>query len=84
MTVKPNPFTEQDHHSLVKRVFDDPDAVCQGEYITIYDFLLAPDICNDSEHIASVLREFAGWATYMLQRMQRLNFVEQVEEVCGI
>ncbi len=78
---KSNLFTEQDHRSLVERVFDDPDAVCQGEYITIYDFLLAPDICNDSERITGVLREFAGWATYMLQRMQRLNLVKQMEEV---
>lgn len=84
MTVKPNLFTEQDHRSLVERVFDDPDVICEGEYITIYDFLLDPGICNDPERIAGVLREFAGWATYMLQRMQRLDPVERVEEICEI
>jgi hypothetical protein len=75
-TAKSNLFTDQDHRSLVERIFDDPDVVCEGEYITLYDFLLAPDICNDPEHIAAVLREFAGWATYMLERMQGLNLIE--------
>jgi hypothetical protein len=66
VTVKPNMSAEQDHRSLVERVFDGPDAVCEGEYITIYDFLLDPDICNDPERIVGVLREFVGWATYCI------------------
>ncbi len=75
-TVKPNLFAEQDYYSLVERIFDDPDVICEGEYITLYNFLLDPNICNDPDLIAGVLGEFVGWATYMLQRMQRINFIE--------
>ncbi len=82
-TVKSN-LSKQDRCSLVERIFDGPDVVCEGEYITLYDFLLDPNICNDPDRIAGVLREFAGWTRYMLQRMQGLNLIEQVEEVCGI
>ena len=57
---------EEDQNSLVERVFDDPDTVGQGEYTTIYEFLLAPDIRDDTEAIAGVLQEFSGWAQHML------------------
>ena len=35
---------EKDQQSLVERLFFDPDTVCQGESMAIYDFLLSPDI----------------------------------------
>ena len=61
--------------SLVERIFPDPDTVSQGEYIAIYQFLQNPDISSDPEMIAGVLREFSGWATYMLRRMRELGLI---------
>jgi hypothetical protein len=69
------PPDSADQLSLVERVFPNPDTVSQGEYITIYELLLSPDISNDPEMIAGVLREFSGWAAYMLRRMQELGLI---------
>lgn len=69
------PLDDEGQLSLVERVFPNPDTVCEGEYITIYEFLLSPDISNDPEMIASVLKEFSGWAQYMLRRMQELGLI---------
>jgi hypothetical protein len=56
--------------SLVERVFFDPDNVSQGEYWAIYEFLLDPDIKDDPEMVVNVLKEFSGWAQYMLGQIQ--------------
>jgi len=69
---------ENDLPSLVEQIFEDPDTVCEGEYITMYEFLLSPDIRDDPEAIAGVLREFSGWAQHMLRRMRRLGLVDGV------
>ncbi len=69
---------ENDLPSLVEQIFDDPDTVCEGEYITMYEFLLSPDIRDDPIAIAGVLREFSGWAQHMLRRMRRLGLVDGV------
>ncbi len=61
----------EEERSLVERIFPDPDSVSEGEYTAIYEFLLSPDICNDSEAIAGVLEEFSGWAEYMLKELQK-------------
>ena len=66
---------EETQLSLVERVFDNPDIVSQGEYLAIYEFLQNPDISNDPEMIAGVLKEFSGWAKYMLRRMQELGLI---------
>ncbi len=67
------------HRSLVEKIFDHPDRVCEGEYITIYEFLLNPDICDDPEMIAGVLTEFSGWALYMLEKMKKAGLIDQVD-----
>ena len=64
---------EEKDTSLVEKVFHNPRNICQGEYTTIYAFLLSPDICNDPEMIIGVLEEFAGWAQHMLERIQKFN-----------
>ncbi|MDY6875604.1 MAG: hypothetical protein SWK90_05295 [Chloroflexota bacterium] len=64
---------EEDWLSLVERIFDDPDAVGQGEYTAIYEFLLVPDICDDPDAIAGVLQEFSGWAQHMFEQMRKLG-----------
>lgn len=64
---------EEDRLSLVERIFDDPDTVGQGEYTAIYEFLLAPDIRDDPDAIAGVLREFSGWAQHMLEQIRKLG-----------
>ena len=69
------PLDDEDQPSLVERVFPNPDTVNQGEYLAIYEFLQNPDISNDPEMIAAVLREFSGWAEYMLRRMQELGLI---------
>jgi len=61
--------------SLVERIFPNPDKTSEGEYIAMYEFLQNPDISNDPGMIAGVLREFSGWAGYMLQRMQELGLI---------
>lgn len=73
------PLDDEDQLSIVERVFPNPDTVCEGEYITIYEFLLSPDISNDPEMIASVLREFSGWAQFLLQRMQESGLIDNAE-----
>ena len=65
-----------EYYSLVERVFDNPETISQGEYTAIHEFLLNPDISDDPEAIAGVLKEFAGWAQYMLERMQQLGLVD--------
>ncbi len=72
------PPDEADQPSLVERVFPHPDTVSEGEYITMYEFLLSPDIRDDPIAIAGVLREFSGWAQHMLRRMRRLGLVDRV------
>jgi hypothetical protein len=79
--IMPDPLVETSPISLVERVFGSPDTVCEGEYITIYEFLLDPDIRDDPETIAGVLREFSGWALYMLKRMQELGLVDRTESM---
>ena len=70
---------ENSHLSLVERVFPHPDQVSEGEYIALYEFLLNPDISNDPEMIAGVLREFSGWAEYPLQRMRETGLINDAE-----
>jgi hypothetical protein len=71
-----NDLTDDGSHlSLVERIFPNPDTVSQGEYFAMYEFLQNPDIDNDPEMIAGVLREFSGWAKYMLRRMQELDLI---------
>ena len=65
--------------SLVERLFPHPDNVCQGEYYAIYDLLLNMDERADPEAIAGVLREFAGWATYMLVQMKAAGLIGESE-----
>jgi hypothetical protein len=62
-------------HSLVETIFDDPDHICTGEYMTIYEFLLGPSIRDDPDMIAGVLKEFSGWAEYMLERIGELGLL---------
>ena len=59
--------------------YSNPDTICEGEYIAIYEFLLSPDISNDPEMIAGVLREFSGWAQYLLQRMRESGLIDSAE-----
>ena len=61
--------------SLVERLFPDPDNVSQGEYYAIHNLLLNMDECDDPQAIAGVLREFAGWATYMLGQMKAAGLI---------
>ena len=63
--------SESDCRSLVERVFHDPENVSQGEYTTIYEFLLNPDISDDPDVIVGVLEGFAGWANLMIEQMQK-------------
>ena len=65
--------------SLVERIFPKPGNVSEGEYLAIYDFLQSPDINNDPEMIAGVLREFSGWAQYLLRRMQESGLINRAE-----
>jgi hypothetical protein len=71
LTANSNPNSESDRRSLVESVFHDPENVGQGEYTVIYEFLLNPDIRDDPDAITGVLEEFAGWANYMLEQMQK-------------
>ena len=64
-------------HSLVEKIFDDPDRICTGEYITIYEFLLRPSIRDDPDMIAGILNEFSGWAEYMLKRIEELGLLSK-------
>jgi len=78
--VVPHPLVEEeDQQSLVERIFPHPDTVCEGEYITIYEFLLSPDIRNDPELIAGALDEFSGWAQYMLGQMRQRGLIDRNE-----
>ncbi len=62
--------------TLVQTLFPDPDSVSEGEYITIYEFLQNPDICNDPVMIAGCLEEFRGWAQHMLAQLRKQGLVE--------
>ena len=73
------PLDDEGQLSLVERVFPHPDQVSEGEYITLYEFLLNPDIRNDPEMIVGVLREFSGWAEYLLQRMRESGLIDDAE-----
>jgi hypothetical protein len=64
-------MAENDNCSLVEKVFCDPRSVSQGEYTAIYEFLFNPDIRDDPDVIIGVLGEFAGWANYMIEQMQK-------------
>jgi hypothetical protein len=64
------PSIPDDQSSLVEKIFDNPDRICEGEYMTIYEFLLSPSIRDDPDVIAGVLEEFSGWARFMLNRMR--------------
>jgi hypothetical protein len=65
---------ESDHPSLVESVFPNPDQICAGEYITIYEFLLSPDFRNDPQAIVAILEEFSSWSQYMLAEMRKRGF----------
>lgn len=71
LTANSNPGSESDRRSLVESVFHDSEDVSQGEYTVIYEFLLNPDIRDDPDVIIGILEEFAGWANYMLEQMQK-------------
>lgn len=71
---------DEDYQSLVEQIFPNPKTVGEGEYTTIYEFLLDPDIRDDSEAIAGVLKEFAGWAQYMLEQMQGLSLISETND----
>ena len=72
-------LTEEDQQSLVERLFFDPDTVCQGEYMAIYDFLLSPDIRDNPVAIAGCLEEFTGWTQHMLTQMRKQGLLEPHE-----
>ena len=65
--------------SLVEIIFDHPDNVSQGEYWAIYEFLLDPDIRDNPQMIAGVLREFAGWARHMLETMHKAGLIDEAD-----
>ena len=69
----------EDHLSLVEGVLDNPDTVSQGEYTTVYEFLLNPDIRDDPDAIAGVLRAFSGWSQHMLERIRRLGLIDRTQ-----
>jgi hypothetical protein len=73
------PEEGDEEDSFVAQIFYHPDTVSQGEYITIYEFLLDPEIRDDPEMIAGVLREFAGWAQHMLEQMRTLGLIDETE-----
>jgi hypothetical protein len=64
-------MAENDNCSLVEKVFCDPRSVSQGEYTTIYEFLLNQGISDDPDVIIGVLKEFAGWANLMIEQMRK-------------
>ena len=69
---------DEEYSPLVERIFYSPKRVPEGEYITIYEFLLNdPEIRDDPQAIAGVLKEFAGWSQHMLEQMQQLGLIEQ-------
>lgn len=65
--------------SLVERIFDHPDNICQGEYYVIHDFLLNLEDRDEPEAIACALEEFAGWAVYMLKKMHQAGLIDRSE-----
>jgi hypothetical protein len=69
-------FDASDQPSIVEQIFANPERISQGEYWTIYEFLLSPDIRDDVDAIAGVLREFAEWAQYMLEQMRKKGLIE--------
>ena len=70
-------LSEEDQPSLVEKLFPPPDTVSEGEYITIFEFLLSPDIRDDPVAIAGCLEEFSGWAQYMLEQMKKQGLLEK-------
>ncbi len=77
----PSILEQKDQISLVEKLFPDPDTVSEGEYITIYEFLRSPDICNDPAMISGCLEEFVGWAQYMLKEMSKQGRSEQKRDI---
>lgn len=73
------PEDGDEDESLVAKIFPHPDTVCEGEYITIYEFLLDPEIRDDPQMIAGVLTEFAGWAQHMLEQMRKLGLSDRTK-----
>lgn len=71
------PSIPEGQQSLVEKIFDNPDCICAGEYIAIYELLLSPSIRDDPGAIAGVLEEFSGWAEYMLERMGELGLLSK-------
>ncbi len=65
--------------SLLERLFPHPDNVCQGEYYAIYDLLSGMDERDDPQALAGVLREFAGWALYLLAQMKAAGLIGEAE-----
>ncbi len=65
--------------SLVERLFPHPDNVSQGEYHAIYDLLLNMDERDNPQALAGVLREFAGWAMYMLKQLKSAGLIGESE-----
>lgn len=80
-SIRPRSLPEEgdEGESLVAKIFYHPDTVSQGEYITIYEFLLDPEIRNDPEMITNVLREFTHWSQYMLEQMRQLGLIDETE-----
>ena len=68
---------EQNQKSLVETLFWDPEAVSEGEYWAIYEFLQDPNICDDPVAIAGSLQEFAEWTQFMLEQIKKRGFGEQ-------
>lgn len=53
-----DPSSLENRHSLVEKIFDDPDCICESEYTAIYEFLLGPSIRDDPDAVAGVLESF--------------------------
>lgn len=75
-TLDPELFAEGHQPSVVERLFENPERMSAGEYTTIYEFLLSPDIRDDPDLIKGVLEEFIGWARYMLEQLQKSGELE--------
>jgi hypothetical protein len=72
----PDPRDEE-QPSLVERLFDPPRDVSQGEYTSIYEFLMDPDVRNDPQMIAGILEEFSGWSQYMLGKLHKAGLTNE-------
>ena len=77
LLIGPDSPYREGYESLVEQIFHSPKQICEGEYITIYEFLLLnPEVRNDPKGIADALKEFAGWTEYMLKQMRELGLIE--------